>query len=180
MKIGDKYKIHCYKHNAKAYQASDETIIIDIKDDYIVCGNYMVNVFEPDGHSYKTKELAIIFFYKNHWFNCIAQLKNFGLYYYCNMATPYLIDENVIKYIDYDLDLRVFPDGAFKVLDRNEYNYHSKIMHSPKEIDIIIKEELKYLIEMKDKKEGPFDSKLIKSYEKKYQEIIKSKINTKK
>ena len=98
MKIGDKYQIHCYKHNGKAYQASDETIIIDIKKDYIVCGNYMVDVFEPEGHSYKTKELAIIFFYKKHWFNCIAQLKNFGLYYYCNMATPYIEDENVIKY----------------------------------------------------------------------------------
>ena len=49
MKIGDKYQIHCYKHNGKAYQASDETIIIDIKKDYIVCGNYMVDVFEPEG-----------------------------------------------------------------------------------------------------------------------------------
>ena len=36
MKIGDKYKIHCYKHNGKAYQASDETIIIDIKKLYCV------------------------------------------------------------------------------------------------------------------------------------------------
>ena len=31
MKIGDKYKIHCYKHNGEAYQASEETIILDIK-----------------------------------------------------------------------------------------------------------------------------------------------------
>ena len=82
MKIGDKYKIHCYKHNGEAYQASEETIILDIKDEYIVCGNYMVDVTEPEGHSYKTKELAIIYFYKHNWFNCIAQLKSFGLFYY--------------------------------------------------------------------------------------------------
>ena len=123
MKIGDKYKIHCYKHNGEAYQASEETIILDIKDDYIVCGNYMVDVKEPEGHTYKTKELAIIYFYKHNWFNCIAQLKSFGLFYYCNMASPYIIDENVIKYIDYDLDLRVFPDGGYKILDYNEYKY---------------------------------------------------------
>lgn len=47
-----------------------------------------------------------------------------GIFYYCNIASPYVIDEGILKYIDYDLDLRVFNDGAFKILDRNEYNYH--------------------------------------------------------
>ena len=174
MKIGDKYKIHCYKHNGEAYQASEETIILDIKDDYIVCGNYMVDVKEPEGHTYKTKELAIIYFYKHNWFNCIAQLKSFGLFYYCNMASPYIIDENVIKYIDYDLDLRVFPDGGFRVLDRNEYNYHRKIMHYPQELHIILKSELSSLIEMKRENIGPFSKKSIEMYYEKYQQIAKS------
>ena len=174
MKIGDKYKIHCYKHNGEAYQASEETIILDIKDEYIVCGNYMVDVTEPEGHSYKTKELAIIYFYKHNWFNCIAQLKSFGLFYYCNMASPYIIDDNVIKYIDYDLDLRVFPDGGFRVLDRNEYNYHRKIMHYPQELHIILKSELSSLIEMKRENIGPFSKKSIEMYYEKYQQISKS------
>ena len=67
MKVGDKYKIHCYKHNGQIYQASEEAIILDIKENYIVCGNNMVTVTENDGRSYRTKELAIIYFYKNNW-----------------------------------------------------------------------------------------------------------------
>ena len=173
MKIGDKYKIHCYKHNGEAYQASEETIILDIKDDYIVCGNYMVDVKEPEGHTYKTKELAIIYFYKHNWFNCIAQLKSFGLFYYCNMASQYIIDENVIKYIDYDLDLRVFPDGGYKILDYNEYKYHKKKMKYPEEIDIIINKELQKMIEMKKNNEGPFDKKQILEYKKIYEALNK-------
>ena len=173
MKIGDKYKIHCYKHNGEAYQASEETIILDIKDEYIVCGNYMVDVTEPEGHSYKTKELAIIYFYKHNWFNCIAQLKSFGLFYYCNMAFPYIIDDNVIKYIDYDLDLRVFPDGGYKILDHNEYKYHKKKMKYPEEIDIIINKELQKLIKMRKNNEGPFDRKEIKKYKDLYKELNK-------
>ena len=169
MKIGDKYKIHCYKHNGEAYQASEETIILDIKDDYIVCGNYMVDVKEPEGHTYKTKELAIIYFYKHNWFNCIAQLKLFGLFYYCNMASPYIIDENVIKYID----LRVFPDGGYKILDHNEYKYHKKKMKYPEEIDIIINKELQKLIEMKKNNEGPFNKKQILEYKKIYEALNK-------
>lgn len=172
MKIGDKYKIHCYKHNGNIYQASEEAVILDIKDDYIVCGNNMVMVTETEGRSYQTHELAIIYFYKNNWFNCIAQLKQFGLFYYCNIATPYCIDDNVIKYIDYDLDLRVFPDGGFKILDRNEYNYHKKKMQYPPEIDIIVKKELEKLIEMKKNNEGPFDKAQIDFYQNKYNELI--------
>ena len=96
-----------------------------------------------------------MFFYTNRWFNIIAQLKTNGIFYYCNIASPYVIDENIIKYIDYDLDLRVFPDGAFKVLDRNEYNYHSRIMKYPKEIDKILKQELSKIDELyADSKNG--------------------------
>ena len=170
--IGDNFKIHCYKHNGKIIRASEDTIVLDVKDDYIVCANNMVKIHESDGRNYTTKELAIIFFYKHHWFNVIAQLKSFGLFFYCNMASPYLIDEDIIKYIDYDLDLRVYPDGGYRILDKNEYKYHQKIMNYPPEIDIILKKELKYLIEMKNKNEGHFDINLIKYYYDKYQEIV--------
>ena len=105
-----------------------------------------------------------MFFYNNRWFNIIAQLKSNGIFYYCNIASPYVIDENVVKYIDYDLDLRVFSDGAFKILDRNEYNYHKKLMKYPKEINYIIKEELSALIEMKKTGEFPFNEKCIEYY----------------
>lgn len=172
MKIGDKFKIHCYKHNGKIYQASEEAIILDIFDDYIVCGNDMVTVTETNGRSYKTKELAIIYFYKNSWFNIIAQLKKYGLFYYCNIATPYIIDSDVIKYIDYDLDLRVFPDGGFKILDRNEYNYHKKKMGYSAELDLVIRNELTKLINMKRNNSFPFREKDIHYYYEKYKKIM--------
>ena len=169
MKIGDKYQIHCYKHNGKAYQASDETIIIDIKKDY------MVDVFEPEGHSYKKKELAIIFFYKKHWFNCIAQLKNFGLYYYCNMATPYIVDENVIKYIDYDLDLKVWPGYRYKVLDEGEYAAHRIKYQYSDELDEIFHEQLNRLIVMTMNASGPFRAGFAQEWYNKYQQMMKNR-----
>ena len=172
--IGDKLEIHCYKHNGKIHRTWDEAVVLDINDEYIVCGNCKTLVTESDGIKHKTKEPAILFFYKKRWFNVIGQLKKYGLFFYCNIATPFLIDDKIIKYIDYDLDLRVFPDGAFKVLDRNEYNYHKKIMHYPEEIDMILKRELTSLIEMKKSNEGPFNKDLINYYYEKYEQLIKN------
>lgn len=174
LKIGDKLEIHCYKHNGKIHRTWDEAVLLEINDEYIVCGNCKTLVTESDGVKHKTKEPAILFFYKKRWFNIIGQLKKYGLFFYCNIATPFLIDDKIIKYIDYDLDLRVFPDGAFKVLDRNEYNYHKKIMHYPEEIDLILKRELTSLIEMKKKNLGPFNKELIESYYKKYEQLTKN------
>ncbi len=166
MQIGDKCEVHCYKHNGKINQASDGAIVVDIKDDYIVCINNKVKITERNGRSYYTKDPAILFFYKNRWFNIIAQMKEFGLFYYCNIGSPFVIEDNVIKYIDYDLDLRVFPDGGYKILDTNEYKYHKKLMKYPEEIDYIVKKELNSLIEMKKNNEGPFDKKVIEYYQK--------------
>jgi len=174
VKKGDILKIQCYKHNGQVYRNWDETLVLEVNDEYIVCANNKARVTEIDGRSWKTKEPAILFYYKKKWFNIIAQFKNNGIYYYCNIASPFLIDDNTIKYIDYDLDLRVFPDGAFKVLDKNEYNYHKKIMHYPEEIDTILKRELTSLIEMKKNNEGPFDKTLIEKYYEKYEQLIKN------
>jgi Uncharacterized domain/protein associated with RNAses G and E len=38
-------------------------------------------------------------------------IRDNGVSYYCNLATPYVLDKEALKYIDYDLDVKVFPDG---------------------------------------------------------------------
>ena len=173
IKVGDRLTINCYKHNGKIHRSWDESTILDVTDNYLVCANNKTKVTENDGRSYFTNEPAILFFYKNSWFNIIAQLKSHGLFYYCNIASPYVIDENIIKYIDYDLDLRVFPDGGFRVLDRNEYKYHKKIMHYSDDLDLVLRSELSNLIDMKRKNEGPFNKETIDKYYQKYQELQK-------
>lgn len=146
MCIGDKLKIQCYKHNKKIHREWSEAVILDIKKDYIVCGNNKTVVTESEGTTWKTKEPAIIYFFKNKWYNIIAQMKKDGVYYYCNIATPYIIEEDTIKYIDYDLDLRVFPKGDYKILDKLEYEYHKNKMQYSEDLDIVINNALKELI----------------------------------
>ncbi len=170
---GDIVEIHCYKHNGKIHRIWEEATILENTEDYLICGNFKTNVIENDGRSHKTKEPAIIFFYKNSWFNIIAQFKEYGLFYYCNIASPYIVDENTIKYIDYDLDLRVFPDGGFRVLDKNEYKYHKKIMNYSDDLDFVINKALEELIDKKVKNEGPFNKNLILKYYNEYINIIK-------
>ena len=155
-KIGQTFQIQCYKHNGTVHRAWDEAVLLDCQKDYMVFGNNRTQVIEAEGSTWRTKEPAIMYFFKNKWFNIIAQLKKDGIYYYCNIATPYIIEEQTIKYIDYDLDLRIFPSGEYKILDRLEYKYHKKIMHYSEQLDRVIKMAMDQLIQDFLKHSPPF------------------------
>lgn len=175
LEIGKKYQIHGYKHNGKIHRAWDEAVLLEIHDDYLIFGNEKTKVTESDGRTWRTKEPAVLYFFYDKWYNIIGQFKKNGIYYYCNIASPFIIEEKTIKYIDYDLDLRVFPDGSFKVLDRGEYKYHKKLMNYPEKLDKILKLELTNLINMVRAKESAFESGQVEHYCNLYNKTKKEK-----
>ena len=174
MCIGDQLQIQCYKHNKKVHRAWSEAIVLDVKKDYIVFGNNKTLVIESEGTTWRTKEPTVMYFFKNKWYNVIAQMKKDGIYYYCNIASPFIIEENTIKYIDYDLDLRIFPDNTYKVLDESEYEYHKKIMKYSLDLQKIIEFKLNELIKRFKCKSFPFDKKTIRKYEREYNFLKKN------
>lgn len=176
--IGDKLEIQCYKHNKKIHRAWSEAVVLDVKKDYMVFGNNKTLVTEAEGTTWKTKEPAIMYYFKDKWYNIIAQMKKDGIYYYCNIATPFIIEENTIKYIDYDLDLRVFPKGEYKILDKLEYEYHKNKMGYSDELDIVINNALKDLINEYKKRQFMFDAKTNEEYLKLYFQLKKEEENS--
>ena len=171
MCIGDKYQIQCYKHNGRIHRSWNEAIVLDIKKDYIVFGNNRALVINAEGTSWRTKEPAIMYYFKDKWYNIIAQMKKDGVYYYCNIASPFIIEEETIKYIDYDYDLRIFPTGEFKILDKLEYNYHKKLMNYSDELDSVIKNALSELIKDYQSNKIMFNEQVNKEYCRQYLQI---------
>ena len=169
---GENYLIHSYKHDGKIHRSWDEAVFIEETDDFLIFVNNKCAVTESDGRVWRTKEPAVIFFSKKNWFNIIAQLKKSGVTFYCNIASPYIIEDNVIKYIDYDLDLRVYPNNYYKILDRGEYKYHKKLMNYSDKLDYILKKELDYLISMSKNGDFPFDKNYIFGYYEVYNSLI--------
>lgn len=152
------YEIQCYKHDGQVHRAWDEAVVLDVKKDYMVFGNNRTKVTEAEGLTWRTKEPAIMYFFKNRWYNIIVQMKRDGIYYYCNIATPFILEEGKIKYIDYDLDLRIFPKGDYRILDKLEYEYHRKKMNYSDDLDKVIQNGMKNLIDAYKGNEIMFNS----------------------
>lgn len=164
-------KIHSYKHDKTIHRVWNNITVLDQKEHELVVANYKTRVVESNGRYWNTKEPAICFFYDNEWFNIIAMLKEDGIYYYCNISSPYTYDLEAIKYIDYDLDLRVDSNYVYKILDLDEYRHHAKIMDYSPKLKAVIEASLNRVIEMVKAKEGPFNHDVVKEYYDYYKKI---------
>lgn len=153
---GKELLIHCYKHNGKIHRCWSKSYVLEENDNEFIVMNYRTMVTESDGRRWYTREPAICYFPKNEWYNVICMIRTTGVYYYCNIASPTLYDGEALKYIDYDLDLKVFPDYKYKVLDEEEYERHRIEMGYSDKLDKILKDQLNTLIEMAYDMSGPF------------------------
>ncbi len=159
-------RVFAYKHNGSFHRAYLDIELLNETRDYFVLYNKTSNqVYEKKNYKWYTKEDAIFYFSKEHWFNIIVMLKDTGIVYYCNIATPPLYEHNSIKYIDYDLDVKYFPNTKeIKLLDENEYAYNKRKFKYPEEVLNKIDDELKILKKWIKHEVGPFSKEFVEKY----------------
>ena len=170
-KEGEYITIQSYKHDGSLHRTWRDTMVLKTSDQSLIGVNDHTLVTESDGRRWLTREPAIVYFHKHYWFNIIAMIRDNGVSYYCNLASPYALDDEGLKYIDYDLDIKVFPDGEKRLLDVDEYEDHSKKWSYPDDIDHILKENVKILVDWINEEKGPFSKEYVDIWYKRYQQL---------
>ncbi|KIO65388.1 hypothetical protein B4064_2601 [Caldibacillus thermoamylovorans] len=153
---GETIQIHSYKHNGHIHRIWEETTVLKGTNTVVIGGNDRTMVTESDGRTWITREPAICYYHSQYWFNILGMLREDGIHYYCNLSSPFVFDDEALKYIDYDLDIKVFPDMTYVLLDEDEYEEHRKLMGYPDVIDKILKANMEKLIDWIRQKKGPF------------------------
>lgn len=159
--IGEAVRVVSFKHDGRIHRIWENTTCIMKSHEMIALVNNSTRVIEGSGTSWQTREPAVSFFFPDKWFNIIGMLRRDGVHFYCNMASPFIYEDGAVKYIDYDLDVKVFPNFEYRIVDHMEYENHKAAMNYPEAIDKILKEQLDKLIEMLMKRYYPFDSKFV-------------------
>lgn len=167
-KPGEHIQIHSYKHNGQLHRIWDSTTILKSTKNVIIGANDKTLVTESDGRTWITREPAICYFHSKYWFNIIGMLRNDGVYYYCNISSPFVYDEEALKYIDYDLDVKVFPDMTYVLLDEDEYEQHRREMNYPTVLDQILKNHVNHLLRWVRQRKGPFSPEFIDQWYERY------------
>jgi len=166
--VNQDIQIQSYKHNQFLHRIWEKATVLFSDDKVTIVANRRTKVIEANGRFWHTREPSVTWFFKDKWYNIIGIIKKDGVAYYCNIASPYLVDDEALKYIDYDLDVKVLCDLSFTILDRNEYNKHQVKMGYSDKLKKILEKELLELIEMIKNTEGPFNSEVVMNWYEKY------------
>ena len=169
--IGSWIHVQSYKHDKSLHRTWDTAMVVDYNDDYIVIVSECTKVIESDGRRWYTREPAVSVFFFKEWYNFIAMFKEDVFMYYCNIASPSIIDSDCIKYIDYDLDLKLMPDKNIIQLDSKEYEFHRKKYGYSMDLDTVIKHSNRRVKNLMKNNSFPFDDNKMKEYFQKFLEL---------
>ena len=158
--------VQAYKHNGELHRQWSHSFVVEDNPSYYVLASVRSSVIENDGRKWHTKEPAIFIFPKDRWFNVIAMFKENGIAYYVNIASPTIADKGFLKYIDYDLDIKLFADGTTKLLDEQEYKKHASEQGYSEPIKKKLDEAVKEVYELIKNKKFPFiDEEIIRIFD---------------
>ena len=99
------------------------------------------------------------YYWLDRWYNVFrfhepnGEFRNF----YCNINLPPIFDNDVLDYIDLDIDVLIWKDFSYSILDLDEFEENAVIFKYPKELITKIKMNLKELIHQIEHRKFPFD-----------------------
>lgn len=102
------------------------------------------------------------FFWFDRWFNIFRFHEPEGSFrnFYCNLCMPLQFQNNVIDYIDLDIDVCVSSKFEIKVLDMGEFQGNKIRFSYPKELQIQIYKSLQILLKLIENRRFPFDFRI--------------------
>ncbi len=101
------------------------------------------------------------FYWTDCWYNIFrfhepdGGLRNF----YCNVNLPPKFENNVLDYVDLDIDLLVWKDFSYQILDMDEFEQNAARFLYPNELRQKALSSLDELISLVENKSFPFDEK---------------------
>lgn len=152
--------VQAFKYDGTLYRQWNGTKIILNTADYVCCLLNKTKVIEKDGQKWVIKEPMLWFFSKKNFFNTTINAKEDGLYYYSNLASPFFIENNTIKFIDFDYDIKIYPNKPFLIVDHADFVRNQDRWYDENITDVIY-QTIALLAQMFYLKDDLFDEKYI-------------------
>jgi protein associated with RNAse G/E len=78
--------------------------------------------------------------------------------YYCNISFPPTFQNNILDYVDLDVDILVSTDFKYQILDFDEFEQNSRLYEYTADLKQIVDSAVKDVIDLIEKRSFPFNS----------------------
>ncbi|WP_198763691.1 DUF402 domain-containing protein [Mycoplasmopsis gallinarum] len=134
--IGSIINVQAYKYDGTLYrQWNGVKVLRNTKQHYVLLMQ-RTKVAELNKRNWILSEPWLWFMPKHEMHNAFVFLKKKNNYVYVNLASKPIYEDNTIKFVDFDLDVKNYLKNELTVVDRDEfkenrkkYNYSSKLVN---------------------------------------------------
>lgn len=146
-----------------------EAELIELNEQYAMVACHAGRAFQ---HHTKQKQFimpypSIEIFFFEEWYTFSVSFRDNGeMMYYCNIAMPAQFNNNIISFLDLDLDYLQEPYEDWKVVDEDEFIHNQQAFKYPQQLIVGAQLGLAKLQQLVASHGFPFDGKIdIKKYE---------------
>lgn len=150
--------INSRKFNGDIHRSWKAELIKNENQLLIFVGEFEEEVHHSDLGIIRRGTISYEYYWLNRWYNIFkffepdGNLRN----YYCNLNMPPTFSENVLDYVDLELDVLVSNSFEVKILDREEFEENSKRFGYSDELKIKTFETLNELLRLINSRAFPF------------------------
>ena len=128
--------INSRKFNGKIHRSWKAELIEKQNSLLIFVGEFEEEVRHPDLGVIRRGTISYEYYWLDRWYNIFKFHEPEGILrnFYCNLNMPPKFENNVLNYIDLDIDVLVSKNFEVKVLDRHEFEEHSKLFGYPESL----------------------------------------------
>jgi hypothetical protein len=153
--------INSRKFDGRIHRTWQAELLEETSELFLFVGEFDSEVKHPKLGVIGRGTVSYEYYWKNEWYNVFrfhepgGDLRN----YYCNVNRPPQLENGVLDYVDLEIDILVWRDFSFEILDLDEYEESAKTFNFSDEIKYKVDESLNKLLEMIKEKQFPFDFK---------------------
>lgn len=102
----------------------------------VFVGTFDLDISHPDLGNLKRGTISYEYYWLDRWYNIFCFYEPDGRFrnYYCNVNMPPVFVDGILNYVDLDIDVVVWPDGSFKILDEGEYEQNAIKFDYPEDV----------------------------------------------
>jgi len=129
------------------------------KNYYVFVGEFQKEVSHSHLGVIRPKTVSFEYYWKNQWYNVFRFHEPDGDFrnFYCNINMPPRLKDGILDYIDLDIDVLVWKDFSYQMLDLEEFAENAKRYNYSTKLKQKVSETLSELVTLIENKNFPFN-----------------------
>lgn len=155
--------INARKYNNLIHRSWNCKLLEESPAHWLFVGEFDSEIRHPKLGIIRRGTISYEYYWKNKWFNVFRFHEPEGelKFYYCNINMPPKFENNVLDYVDLDIDVLVQRDFTFEILDEDEFNENTVLFNYPKKLKMQVQKSLEELLKIIEMKSFPFNFETI-------------------